>query len=139
MRYQGNETTLGVPLSRKAGARFSILLGCALAASMSTAAWAQNSYPHLPPELNRIPDQNQANDINSQQARNKNFEVANAARKKQLNDESLKLLKLAADLKAEVDRTDQDTLSIGVIRRADEIEKLAHDIKEKMRLTVGGS
>jgi hypothetical protein len=30
-------------------------------------------------------------------------------------------------------------LSLNVIRKADEIEKLAHDVKEKMKLTVGGS
>jgi len=28
-------------------------------------------------------------------------------------------------------------LSLNVIRRADEIERLAHNVKEKMKLTVG--
>jgi hypothetical protein len=99
----------------------------------------QNSYPHLPPELNRIPDSNQANEINSQKDSKQSFEAANAERKKQINSESAKLLKLANELKAEVDKTDKDTLSIGVIRKADEIEKLAHSVKEKMQLTVGAN
>lgn len=99
----------------------------------------QNTYPHIPPELNRVPDSNQANDINGQQTKNKSFEAVNAARKKQISEETVKLLKLATDLKAEVDKTNQDTLSVGVIRKADEIEKLAHDIKDKMKLTVGAS
>ena len=99
----------------------------------------QNSYPHLPPELNRIPDSNQAADINSQQAKKDNIEAANAERKKQIGADSAKLLKLATELKAEVDKTNKDTLSIGVIRKADEIEKLAHSVKEKMQLTVGAS
>jgi len=99
----------------------------------------QNSYPHLPPELNRIPDSNQAGEINSQQQKKEDFEAANAARKKQINAESAKLLKLATELKAEVDKTNKDTLSIGVIRKADEIEKLAHSVKEKMQLTMGAS
>jgi hypothetical protein len=38
-----------------------------------------------------------------------------------------------------VDKTDKDTLSISVIRRAHEIEKLARSAKEKMQLTVGAS
>jgi hypothetical protein len=42
-------------------------------------------------------------------------------------------------LKAEVDKTNKDMLSLNVIRKADEIEKLAHDVKEKMKLTIGGS
>jgi hypothetical protein len=99
----------------------------------------QNTYPHLPPELNRIPDSNQANQINDQQSKKDSFEAANAERKKQISSESAKLLKLATELKNEVDKTDKDTLSIGVIRKADEIEKLAHSVKEKMQLTVGAS
>jgi hypothetical protein len=99
----------------------------------------QNSYPHIPPELNRIPDSNQANDINGSQTQRQSFEAANAERKKQINSETTKLLKLATELKAEVDKTDKDTLSVGVIRKADAIEKLAHSVKEKMQLTVGAS
>jgi hypothetical protein len=38
-----------------------------------------------------------------------------------------------------VDKTTKDTLSLSVIRKAGEIEKLAHNVKEKMKLTVGGS
>jgi hypothetical protein len=38
-----------------------------------------------------------------------------------------------------VDKTDKDTLSISVIHKADIIEKLAHDVKEKMKFSVGAS
>jgi len=103
---------------------------------VSHGLW-QNTVPHLPPELNRYPDSNQANEINSQKDQKQSFEAANAERKKQIADDSEKLLKLATDLKTEVDKTSKDTLSIGVIRKADAIEKLAHDVKEKMKLTVG--
>jgi hypothetical protein len=67
----------------------------------------------------------------------RNFDAANAERRKQIADDSAKLLKLATDLKAEVDKTSKDTLSLNVIRKADEIERLAHSVKEKMKLTVG--
>lgn len=99
----------------------------------------QNTYPHLPPELNRIPDSNQANQINDQQKKKDNFEAANAERKKEIASDSTKLLKLATELKAEVDKTNKDTLNMKVVRKADEIEKLAHSVKEKMQLTVGAS
>jgi hypothetical protein len=71
------------------------------------------------------------------QAGQPNFEAANAERRKQIADDSARLLKLATDLKAEVDKTTKDTLSLNVIRKADEIEKLAHSVKDKMRLTAG--
>jgi hypothetical protein len=87
----------------------------------------------------RLPDANQQMQMREQQAKQQNFDTVNAARKKLIADESALLLKLATDLKSEVDKTDKDTLSINVIRKADTIEKLAHDVKEKMKLTVGGS
>jgi hypothetical protein len=90
-----------------------------------------------PPSITRVPDANAQNDINGTEAKAKAYEEANAQRKKQLADDSAKLLKLATDLKTEVDKTDKDTLSLTVIRKADEIEKLAHDVKERMKLTVG--
>jgi len=91
-----------------------------------------------PPSVTRMPDANAQNEINGRQTEKENFDAANAARKKQIADDSAKLLKLATELKAEIDKTNKDTLSLNVIRKAEEIEKLAHDVKEKMMVTVGG-
>ena len=95
--------------------------------------------PYLLPEANRLPDVNDQMKMREKQAKQQSFDSANAERKKQLSDESAQLLTLAMALKAEVDKTNKDMLSLNVIRKADEIEKLAHNVKEKMRLTVGGS
>jgi hypothetical protein len=81
----------------------------------------------IAPPLAVAPAQNGAQDS----------EASNADRKKQIAEESAKLLKLATDLKAEVDKTTKDTLSLTVIRKADEIEKLAHSVKETMKLSAG--
>jgi len=43
------------------------------------------------------------------------------------------LLKLSVELKQFVDKSDENVLSLDVIKRADEIEKLAHSVKEKMK------
>jgi hypothetical protein len=107
-------------------------------ASLAVAALAlmvgqgllQAQYVRYSPEIVRAPDANQQNEINKQHVQKEDFEAANAARKK---------LMLAADLKTEVDKTNKDTLSLNVIRKADAIEKLARDVKEKMKLTVGPS
>jgi hypothetical protein len=95
--------------------------------------------PYLLPEANRLPDANDQMKLRDKEAKQQNFDAANAERKKQLSDDSIKLLTLAMALKAEVDKTNKDMLSLNVIRKADEIEKLAHNVKEKMKLTVGGS
>jgi len=91
------------------------------------------------PSLTTAPDANAQMRMREESAKQQNFEAANAERKKQIADDTAKLLKLATDLKAEVDKTNKDTLSLGVIRKADEIEKLAHIVKEKMKLTVGSN
>jgi hypothetical protein len=93
--------------------------------------------PYLLPEANHPMDANQKMELQVQQQKKANYQAANAERKRQLTDDSVHLLKLANELKAEVDKTDKDTLSISVIRKADEIERLAHVVKEKMKLTVG--
>ena len=96
-----------------------------------------HGYPALNSPLNQPPDANQRMLMHEQQAQKRNFEAANTQRKKIIADESALLLKLATDLKTEMDKTDNDTLSLVVVRKAELIEKLAQDVKEKMRLTVG--
>lgn len=44
-----------------------------------------------------------------------------------------RLLKLSTELKAYVDKANQHTLSLEVVKKAEEIEKLAHSVKEKMK------
>lgn len=50
----------------------------------------------------------------------------------QIIADSQKLLKLSQELKAEVAKSNKDTLSIAVIKKADEVEKLAKALKEEM-------
>ena len=57
----------------------------------------------------------------------------NDDRQKKLVSDTEKLLSLATELKQDVDKTDKDTLSIDVVKKAEEIEKLAHSVKEKMK------
>ena len=57
----------------------------------------------------------------------------NTDRQKRLVNDTDRLLALATELKQQVDRTDKNTLSVDVIKKADEIEKLAHSVKERMK------
>jgi hypothetical protein len=58
---------------------------------------------------------------------------ANEERQAQLKRDTDRLLKLATELKTDVDKTTQNTLSVDVVKKAEEIEKLAHSVKEKMK------
>jgi len=57
----------------------------------------------------------------------------NAKRQADLQKDTDKLLQLATELKQYVDKTNEHTLSVDVIKKAEEIEKLAHAVREKMK------
>ena len=56
-----------------------------------------------------------------------------AERRKQLKEDTEKLLKLATELKEQVDKSNEHVLSLEVVRKAEEIEKLAKHVKTNMR------
>lgn len=58
---------------------------------------------------------------------------ANAQRQAELKRDTERLLKLSTELKDYVDKTNENVLSLEVIKKAEEIEKLAHSVKTKMR------
>ncbi len=58
---------------------------------------------------------------------------ANEQRQAELRRDTEKLLKLSTELKEYVDKTNQNVLSVEVVRKAEEIEHLAHNVKTKMR------
>jgi hypothetical protein len=51
--------------------------------------------------------------------------------KQKIASECANLLKMATDLKAEVDKTTKDTLSVTVVRKAGEIQRLAHKVRTR--------
>ncbi|MBB5345973.1 hypothetical protein [Tunturibacter empetritectus] len=51
----------------------------------------------------------------------------------QLMADTQKLYQLTQELKAEVAKSNKDTLSIAVIKKAEEVERLAKSLKEKMK------
>ena len=50
-----------------------------------------------------------------------------------LKSDTDKLLKLSVELKNYVDKSDENVLSLDVIKKAEAIEKLAHSVREKMK------
>lgn len=63
----------------------------------------------------------------------KQAKAANQKRFQDLKRDTNKLLQLATELKAAVDKANENTLSVEVIKKAEEIEKLSHDVQKKMR------
>jgi hypothetical protein len=132
-----------LPLRWPGARRAAILIGLVAAAVVpldSDALLLQNTAPNTPrniPEfINRQPDFSDQERMREEQKSQQNFAAMNALRKKQVSDDSAKLLKLANDIQAEVAKSDRDTVSQSTLRKAEEIEKLARNIKQKMSVSV---
>jgi nitric oxide reductase activation protein len=67
------------------------------------------------------------------QRQEKMEKARNSDRQKQLEKDTDKLLALAKELKEEVGKSNADTLSVDVVKKAAEIEKLAKSVKDRMR------
>jgi hypothetical protein len=93
--------------------------------------------PIILPEANRLPDANDQMEMREELTRVNQYEAANSERIRQISSDSARLLKLAGELKADADKTDEDLHPLDVIQRAEEIEHLARNVQEKMKLTVG--
>jgi hypothetical protein len=59
--------------------------------------------------------------------------VAGTPEQQQLEKDAATLLQLTEELKAEVEKAGSNTLSLAALRRADQVQKLSKDLKEKMK------
>jgi nitric oxide reductase activation protein len=62
---------------------------------------------------------------------------ANKKRQEEIRQDTEKLYQLASELKDAVDKTNEHVLSLDVVKKAEEVEKLAKQVKEKMKEGIG--
>jgi hypothetical protein len=58
---------------------------------------------------------------------------ANLERQAQIKNDTARLLKLSQELKDYVDKSNENMLSLSVLKKAEEIEKLARSVRDKMK------
>jgi hypothetical protein len=95
---------------------------------------AQNSpQPPQPPSSTKdFPTPSDEDDARARLAHDQEKKAAKE-RVAALKIDTDKLLKLSVELKSYVDKSDENVLSLDVIKKADEIEKLAKSVKDKMK------
>ena len=104
------------------------LLTAGIATRLTSAA-AQGQSPKLPSDQKTSPDVPPENPL-APSAEKRMLEENEKDIKKKVE----KLYELATELKAEVDKTDSSkVLSLNLVRKAEEIEKLAHNIKNRSK------
>jgi hypothetical protein len=85
----------------------------------------RSQFPGQPPQ--------QAEDEQHRRLEREQAKKLNEQRHENLKRDTDKLVKLSNELKQYVDKSNENMLSLDVIKKAEEIEKLAHSVKEKMK------
>lgn len=99
---------------------------------LSRPAFSQSPI-QIPRNPNQPPNPHAGEDDGRIQLEKDMAKQANRERQAQLHRDTDNLLKLATELKQYVDKTNENTLSLDVVKKAEQIEKLAHSVKEKMK------
>ena len=118
--------------------RVSFLLAFALCISLATVAlaFAQNDGKiHLPPTISQSPSMGNIPVRSADEAQKEQMRKANELRLEEIHRDTEKLFQLSAELKNFVDKSNQGVLSLDAIKKAEQIEKLAHSVKSKMKMT----
>jgi septin family protein len=91
----------------------------------------------MPPAPAAMPQVETRQDPAQKEMQDRMTREANKKRQQDIRDDTDKLFQLATELKAAVDKSNENLLSLDVVRKADEVEKLAKKVKEKMKDAVG--
>lgn len=116
----------------------------ALAAATVRGQNPQPSTPSGPPSMPKsiqnspaIPDFGQQDEMSGtpmgERMRISAEKAHNDDRRKRMLADADKLLSLSTELKADIEKSTKDELSMEVIRKAAELEKLAHDVQQRMK------
>jgi predicted methyltransferase len=99
-----------------------VILGASLAPSTNVFAAPQQHQNEPPPPDPTLQKMQKAAD-----------KQRNEQRQSDLKRDTEKLYQLASELKKSVENTNEHVLSLDVIKKSEEIEKLAHSVHEKMK------
>jgi hypothetical protein len=92
---------------------------------------ARNTQPEIDPTLNAP--------MGSSIYQERRLRQLNVAQHKAMVSDTDKLLKMVTELNAEISGSNPDSLTPDQIRKVAEIEKLAHSVKDKMRIAAQGA
>jgi hypothetical protein len=104
----------------------------ALALTLALPSISQNN-PVIPPDTQLGTHRGAPEDEPRLRLEREMAKKANQERQANLKRDTEKLLKLATELKEFVDKSNEGTLSLDVLKKAEEIEKLARSVKGKMK------
>ena len=112
----------------KASALLVVLLAVLGAASLVSAQQI-----HLPPSVSQGPGMGSVPVTNGTDVQKQQAMAANLQRQVEIKRDTEKMFQLTTELKDYFEKEGQGVMSLDAIKKAEQIEKLAHGVKSKMK------
>jgi CHASE2 domain-containing sensor protein len=109
------------------------LLAIALFVFSCSMPLASAQTVHLPPTITQPQGTGSPPVANDDDVQRQQATAANQQRQIELRRDTDKLAELTQELKEYLAKTDQGVMSVDAIKKAEQIEKLAHSVKSKMK------
>jgi hypothetical protein len=88
---------------------------------------------HLPPMISKGPGADNVPTVSQEDIDKKREVKWDQERQEQIRRDTARLAELSAELKAFIDKSDTNILSMDMVKKAEAIEKLAKNVKNKMK------
>jgi hypothetical protein len=109
------------------------ILSICMLLAMQVGAQSTHPQPPTPSIMPSDPAIEASSDDAQRRVAKEMEKKANLERQAALRKDTERLLQLAEELKASVDKSNASVLSLEVMKKAEQIEKLAHSVKDKMK------
>ena len=100
---------------------------------LAAASLAHAQQIHLPPVVSQGPGMGNVPVTSGDDTQKKQAAAANQQRQLEIRRDTEKMLELTSELKDYLVKNDQTVMSMDAIKKAEQIEKLAHGVKSKMK------
>jgi TolA-binding protein len=104
-----------------------------LCAVMGAASFTPAQQIHLPPSIAQGPGMGDVPVTTGSDAQKQQAIAANEMRQQEIRRDTEKMAELTQELKEYLLKSDQTVMSLDAIKKAEQIEKLAHSVKSKMK------
>jgi len=110
-----------------------LVLALALSGAVSLVLAQSDGKIHLPPTISQSPGMGNVPVTSGDDVQKEQAKAANLQRRAEIRRDTEKMFELTTELKDYLQKSDQGTISVDAIKKAEQIEKLAHSVKSKMK------
>ncbi len=103
---------------------------------LAAATLASSQQVHLPPAVSQGPGMGQVPVTSGDSVQQRQARAAAEQRQFEIKRDTEKMFQLTAELKESLEKSGQNVMSMDDIKKAEQIEKLAHGVKSKMKQSL---